>query len=284
MRRILIPAILAALLLTGAGHARLIKEMQVTRSGTVEIKTLDQATVYQLMLPNNKAIVIGDRSFFQPATQAMLDQAAQRQLTVTLTGEMLVYNHNQPPVFTLPLANIAVAGLETPQPQSPPADNAATRALSPEEAQRAQQFENARLSPQTPPLAQAMNDYPFFTARSWRLVDADNAEFRGELDPASWTVGDKHLMRKLRAKDPRDIFKSITFVAKISLSPEGKAECKNVALEAELQDGSKIQGPPKLASFFFDRIFHHHALKIDSVLAQAAENPNYGTTAAPTAQ
>ena len=282
MRRIFFPAVLAVLLLAGAGHARsVVKEMQATRSGTLETKTLDQVTVYQLMLPNDKAIVIGDRAFFPPATQAMLDQAVKRKLTVTVTGQLLVHGNKQPAVFTLPLASLEVAGLEAPPPPPQPAPtgtpegNPAGQQLTPAEAQRAQLFENARLTPTAPPLGKALNDYPYFTSRSWRLLDPNRAEFRGGIDPAAALPGDKRLMRRLRTRDLAAIFKSVTFATEISLAADGTAESKNVTLEATLQDGSKIQASPKDASSFFDRIFNNRKLKLDSILEIAAQNPNY---------
>jgi len=252
--------------------------MQVTRSGTLETKTLDQVTVYQLMLPNDKAIVIGDRAFFPPTTQAMLDQAIKRKLTVTVTGQLLVHGNKQPAVFTLPLASLEVAGLEAPPPppQPAPTGNLAGQQLTPAEAQRAQLFENARLTPTAPPLGKALNDYPYFTARSWRLLDPNRAEFRGEIDPAASLPGDKRIMRRLRTRDLPAILKSVTFVAEIVLSADGgTAESKNVTLQATLQDGSKIQASPKDAPSYFDRIFNNRKLKLDPILEKAAENPNY---------
>jgi len=123
MRRIIIPTILvilAALLPAGAGHARLIKEMQVTRSGKVGTTVMNEATVYGLMLPNKKTVLIGDRAFFPPSTQTLLDQAAQQGLIVKVTGQLLIHS-SQPAVFSLPLDSLELAtpaGSGQDQPQS----------------------------------------------------------------------------------------------------------------------------------------------------------------------
>jgi len=278
MRRTAIAAILAVLLLmTGAGHARLIKEMQVTRSGKVETTTLDQVSVYQLRLPNNKTIIIGDRAFFEPAVQTLLDQAAKEKLATKITGQMLIFS-NQGAVFTLPLANIEVTGLKTPKQQ--PVSSADQPA--PSDLRR---FKDARLAPGSPPLGAVLDNYAFFASRAWRLLDPSQAEFRGEMLLSAYKPGDSRFMRHLSTQDLNAIFKSVTLVADISLSPDGGAECKNAAFQALFQDGSQTQAPPDEGiPTLLGRISRNRKLKLDPILIQAAANPHYNTAPSPTGQ
>jgi hypothetical protein len=254
--------------------------MQVTRSGKVETTALDQATVYQLRLPNNKTIAIGDRAFFDPATQALLDQAATEKLTTKITGQMLIFS-DQGAVFTLPLAGVEVPGHGTPQ--KTPLSSADPAQSAPQEG--LQRFKNARLTPNSPALSAALDKYAFFASHAWRLLDPNQAEFRGEIALSAYKPSDSRFMRHLNTQDLTAIFKSVAFVTDISLSPDGSAECKNTAFQALFQDGSQTQAAPsENTSSLFDRISRNRKLKLDPILLQAAANPHYGATPSQTGQ
>jgi hypothetical protein len=279
MRRVFILAALAALLLAGTAEAKLIKEMQVTRSGKIETAREDQITVYRLVPGSNKMIIIGDREFFPPATRAALDQAVQRKLTVEITGHLLIYN-DQPPVFTLPLHKIDVKGLEMGSQEPAPTASAPSDAQGGSDVQP---FKDARLkSNSSMPLGKAMGDYAFFSERSWRVLEPGKAEFRGELDLSGITDRDSHFIDRLRSKDLHEVFKSLTFVAHLSLRPGGVVECSDPAVEAVYQDGTKdrlVWKEP--ATYYWDRIFHNRQIKIDYFLSKAAQSPDYGKGTSP---
>lgn len=281
MLRALFLAVLAASLLAGQAQARLVKEMQVTRSGKLGVVAEGQATVYRLLLDNNKVIVIGDREFFPQATRAALDQAVERKLTVEVVGHLLIYN-DQPPVFTLPLAQVDVKGLEArAQAQAPGASQDQGQSSG-----DAEPFKAAKLKYNTGvTLGQALDNYAFFSSRSWRVIDANKAEFKGEVDLGSITESDSRYVERLRSKDVRDTLKSLTFVAMVSLRPGGMAECQDPYVEGVFQDGTKDRmfwrDPP---TYFWERIYRNRKIKFDYFLSKAAQNPRYAKGMTPPAQ
>jgi len=272
MMRNCVLAALAALLLAAPAQARVVKEMQVTRTGKVASAMEDQVTVYRLMLDNGKMIVIGDREFFGPAGRAALDQAVERKLTVEISGHLLIHN-DQAPMFTLPLEKLDVRGLS--------AQPAAVQASAPEQGQaagEAAQFKAARLRvDKSAPLGQALDAYSFFSSRSWQALGPNKAEFRGEIDLGSVTEADSRYVARLNSKNLQDTFKSITFVAQLNLHPDGTMDSPDPALEAVFLDGSKdrlaLKEPP---NYYWDRIFKNRKIKLDYFLNKAALNPKYG--------
>ncbi|GFK93081.1 hypothetical protein NNJEOMEG_00910 [Fundidesulfovibrio magnetotacticus] len=278
MARRIILTVLAALLAAGPVQARLVKEMQVTRTGKIGIAQDGPVTVYQLQLENNKLVVIGDREFFPPATRAALEQALERKLTVEIAGHLLIFN-DQNPVFALPLGRLEVKGLDAgpraPQPQA-----------QTESQGDAARFQEAALkSPAIPGLGKVLESYPFFSARSWKVLEPGKAEFRGEIDLTSITELDSQYVSRLRSKDLRDTFKSLAFVAVCSLRPDGGVDCPAPAVEAVLQDGTKDRlvwkDPP---GYYWDRIAKNRKIKVDYFLSKAALNPKYGKGMTPEAQ
>jgi len=278
MRRFILLAALAIALFAGplneSAQARLIKEMQVTRSGKVAVITEGQASVYRLLLANNKLIVIGDREFFPPATRAALDQAVERKLTVEIVGQMLIFN-DQAPVFTLPLGKLDIKDLNptfTPSP-APAASPGAPTADSGDAAP----FKDAKLKfNASVPLGQALDNYAFFSSRSWKVLGPDKVEFRGDIDLSSITELDSRYVDRLRTKDLRETFKSLTFVAVITLQG-ATASCPDPAVEAVFQDGVKDRlvwkDPP---NYYWDKIYRNKKLTVDYFLSKAALNPKYG--------
>jgi len=278
MRRLSLLAALAAALFAGplneSAQARLVKEMQVTRSGKVAVVTEGQASVYRLLLANNKLVVIGDREFFPPATRAALDQAVERKLTVEIVGQMLIFN-DQAPVFTLPLGKLDIKDLNpaftsSPAPVASPASSSA-------DSGDAAPFKEAKLKfNASVPLGQALDNYAFFTSRSWKVLGPDKAEFRGEIDLSSITELDSRYVSRLLSKDLRDTFKSLTFVAVVTLQG-GTATCPDPAVEAVFQDGGKDRlvwkDPP---TYYWDKIYRNKKLTVDYFLSKAALNPKYG--------
>lgn len=277
MRRVLLLAVLAAFFagpLSEPAQARLIKEMQVTRTGKIGLATDGQASVYRLLLENNKLVVIGDREFFPPATRAALDQAMERKLTVEIVGQMLIFN-DQAPVFTLPLAKIEVKGLSAAALSSTP--SAAPGAEQAQASGDTEAFKDAKLRFNTSvTLGQALEAYAFFSSRSWRVLGPDKAEFRGEIDLGSITELDSRYVDRLRSKDLNDTFKSITFVAVVSLQG-GAASSPDPAVEAVFQDGFKDRlvwkDPP---TYYWDRIYRNRKITLDYFLSKAALNSKYG--------
>lgn len=278
MRRLSLLAALAAALFAGplneSAQARLVKEMQVTRSGKVAVVPDGQSSVYRLLLANNKLIVIGDREFFPPATRAALDQAVERKLTVEIVGQMLIFN-DQAPVFTLPLGKLDIKDLN-PAFTSSPAPVASPGTPSADSGDAAP-FKDAKLKfNASVPLGQALDNYAFFTSRSWKVLGSDKAEFRGEIDLSSVTELDSRYISRLLSKDLRDTFKSLTFVAVVSLQG-GTASCPDPAVEAVFQDGGKDRlvwkDPP---TYYWDKIYRNKKLTVDYFLSKAALNPKYG--------
>jgi len=275
MRRLSLMAALAAALFAGIlsepAQARLIKEMQVTRSGKVAVVTDGQASVYRLLLANNKLVVIGDREFFPPATRAALDQAVERKLTVEIVGQMLIFN-DQAPVFTLPLGKLDIKDLNptfTSSPASPGAPAADSGDAAP--------FMDAKLKYNASvPLGQALDSYAFFSSRSWKVLGPDKAEFRGEIDLSSITELDSRYVSRLLSKDLRETFKSLTFVAVVTLQG-GTASCPDPAVEAVFQDNVKDRlvwkDPP---TYYWDRIYRNRKITVDYFLSKASLNPKYG--------
>ncbi|MFP5240091.1 MAG: hypothetical protein ACLGQW_09695 [Acidobacteriota bacterium] len=276
MTRTCVLAALAALLLAAPVQARVVKEMQVTRTGKVAAVTEDQATVYRLMLDNGKMIVIGDREFFGPAGRAALDQAVERKLTVEISGHLLIHN-DQPPMFTLPLERLDVRGLSA---QAPGQTSGQTPAASAQEQQSgdAAPFKAAKLRfDKSAPLGQALDAYAFFSSRNWQVLGANKAEFKADIDLSSVSPTDSRFIARLNSPNLQDTFKSITFVAQITLHADGTADCPDPALEAVFQDGSKdrlvLKEPP---NYYFDRILKNRKIKLDYFLSKAALNPKYG--------
>ncbi|WP_243358715.1 hypothetical protein [Fundidesulfovibrio terrae] len=277
MTRLIILAMLAVTLSAAPAQARLIKEMQVTRTGKIAVATEGSATVYRLMLENNKMIVVGDREFFPPATRAALDQAAERKLTVEIAGGLLIFN-DQPPVFTLPLSKLDVRGLDM-RAQSPPAaaDPAASLA-EPHASGDPEPFKSAKLKfNSSVTLGQALDNYAFFTSRSWRVLEPNKAEFRGEVDLSSITELDSRYVSRLNSKDLHDTFKSLTFVATINLKRGSSAECPDPSIEAVFQDGVRDRlvwkDPP---TYYWERIYQNRKIKFDYFLSKAILNPKFG--------
>lgn len=278
MRRLfLLPALAAALFagpLNDPAQARLVKEMQVTRSGKVAVVAEGQTSVYRLLLANNKLVVIGDREFFPPATRAALDQAVERKLTVDIVGQMLIFN-DQAPVFTLPLGKLDIKDLN-PAFTSSPAP-AASSGEPVADSGDAAPFKDAKLKFNASlTLGQALDNYAFFSSRSWKVLGPDKAEFRGEIDLSSITELDSRYVDRLRSKDLREVFKSLTFVAVVTLQG-GAANCPDPAVEAVFQDGVKDRlvwkDPP---TYYWDKIYRNKKLTVDYFLSKAALNPKYG--------
>ncbi|WP_243311365.1 hypothetical protein [Fundidesulfovibrio agrisoli] len=278
MTRTCVLAALAALLLAAPVQARVVKEMQVTRTGKVATVTEDQVTVYRLMLDNGKMIVIGDREFFGPAGRAALDQAAERKLTVEISGHLLIHN-DQPPMFTLPLEKMDVRGLSAQAPSTTQVAAQAPAASAPEQQSGdAAPFKAAKLRfDKSAPLGQALDAYAFFTSRSWQVLSASKAEFKADIDLSSVSQTDSRFIARLKSPNVQDTFKSITFVAQITLHPDGTADCPDPALEAVFLDGAKdrlvLKEPP---NYYFDRILKNRKIKLDYFLSKAALNPKYG--------
>jgi len=284
-RFFLLPALAAALFagpLNDPAQARLIKEMQVTRSGKVAVAAEGQTSVYRLILANNKLIVIGDREFFPPATRAALDQAVERKLTVEIVGQMLIFN-DQAPVFTLPLGKLDIKDLSPAFTSSPaPAVSSGEPAADSGEAA---QFKDAKLKfNASVTLGQALDNYAFFSSRTWKVLGPDKAEFRGDIDLSSINELDSRYVDRLRSKDLRETFKSLTFVAVLTLQG-GSANCPDPAVEAVFQDGVKDRlvwkDPP---TYYWDKIYRNKKLTVDYFLSKAALNPKYGKGMGQTAQ
>ena len=276
MTRLIILAVLAVALSAAPAQARLIKEMQVTRTGKIATATDGSATVYRLMLENNKMIVVGDREFFQPATRAALDQAAERKLTVEITGGLLIFN-DQAPVFTLPLSKLEVRGLDM-HAQSQVAAPDTAQADQPHASGDPEPFKSAKLKFNTSvTLGQALDNYAFFTSRSWRVLEPNKAEFRGEVDLGSITELDSRYVDRLNSKDLKATFKSLTFVATINIKKGGQAECPDPSIEAVFQDGVRDRlvwkDPP---TYYWERIYGNRKIKFDYFLSKAVLNPKFG--------
>ena len=86
MMRTVVAAAMILACLAAQAQARLIKEMEVTRSGKVILAGEGRQSWYQLMMDNNKLFILGDPEFFGQATRAALDQAVERKLTVEISG------------------------------------------------------------------------------------------------------------------------------------------------------------------------------------------------------
>ncbi|WP_243440069.1 hypothetical protein [Fundidesulfovibrio soli] len=274
MTRTCVLAALAALLLAAPVQARVVKEMQVTRTGKVAAVTEDQVTVYRLMLDNGRMIVIGDKAFFGPAGRAALDQAVERKLTVEISGHLLIHN-DQPPMFTLPLERMDVRGLSA---QAPASVQSPAASVQEQQSGDAAPFKAAKLRfDKSAPLGQALDAYAFFSSRSWQVQGANKAEFKADLDLSSVSETDSRFIARLNSKNLQDTFKSITFVAQIVLHADGTADCPDPALEAVFQDGTKdrlvLKEPP---NYYFDRIYKNRKIKLDYFLSKAALNPKYG--------
>jgi hypothetical protein len=126
-------------------------------------------------------------------------------------------------------------------------------------------------------LGQALDNYGFFTSRSWRLLEPGKAEFRGEVDLLSITELDSRYVERLRSKDLRETLKSLTFVATFTLRSGGYADCPDPAVEAVFQDGTKDRLVWKDPStYYWERIYLNRKIKFDYFLSKAALNPKYG--------
>ncbi len=279
MLRISLLTVFALALLTAPAQARLIKEMQVTRTGKVTLAQEDQVQAYRLNLDNGKYIVLGDQQFFGPATRAALDQAVERKLTVEVAGHLLIFN-DQAPVFTLPLGRLDVKGLSaTP---APGRQDAAEQSAGGDPAP----FKAAKLKThKAAPLGQALDGYAFFTSKAWKVENPRKAEFRGEIDLASVTAQDSRYVSRLLSPDLRDTFRSVTFVAPLAVTADGVLESSEPAVEVVFLDGTKDRlvwkEPP---GYYWDRIFANRKIKLDYFLSKAAQNPKYGKPAPAAAQ
>ena len=272
MKRLFVPALLAALLAAVPAQARLVKEMQVTRSGKVVLAEEGQTQTYRLMLDASKFVVLGDREFFPPATRAALDQAVERKLVVDVAGQLLIFN-DRSPVFILPLGRLEVKGLDMGAQQ---AQQAPALAQAPAAQSGADAFKDAVLKGfATPQLGKAVDAYAFFSSREWKDLGGGKAEFRGEIDLASITDQDSRYVSRLRSV--KETFRSIAFVAVLAMRQDGTVECPEPAVEAVFEDGTKDRlvwkDPP---NYYWERIYRNRKIKLDYFLSKAALNPKYG--------
>lgn len=277
MKRLFVPALLAALLAAVPAQARLVKEMQVTRSGTLAVGDEGEVKAYWLMLSPNKFVSLGDREFFAPATRAALDQAVERKLTVNVAGQMLIFN-DRSPVFTLPVARIEVKGLEMDATPAVQPGQQAAQGESPAAQAADAPFKDAALKGfATPALGKALDAYAFFSSREWKVLGGGKAEFRGEIDLSSITEQDSRYVSRLRSRELKDTFRSLAFVAVVTLRPDGTAECPDPSVEAVFEDGVKDRlvwkDPP---NYYWERIYRNRKIKLDYFLSKAALNPKYG--------
>jgi hypothetical protein len=272
MKRHVAAAVVLLLVGSTLAQARLVKEMEITTACKIDLKTEDQTSWYEIVTQNNKHYVLGDREFFGPATRQALDEAAKRELSAEITGHLLIYN-DQEPIFALPLRKIDIKGLNlqvAAQEPNQPASAASGDAAA---------FKTARLkSNKTTTLDHALNDYAFFTNRGWKvLTPGQEAEFRGELNLMDYSDKDTKMIERLKSRNLADTFRSITFVAPVTLSGPGVADSPDPYVEAVLQDGTRdrlVWKEP--AGYYWDRIFKQRKIKIDYFISKAAQNPNYG--------
>ncbi|GAB6036388.1 hypothetical protein JCM15519_09470 [Fundidesulfovibrio butyratiphilus] len=276
-RSILVAALTVALFAVSA-QARLIKEMEVTRTGKLTSSGEQSGGGYTLVLDNNKTIALGDKESFGPATRQVLDQAAAQKLSVEITGHLLIFN-DQSPVFALPLKKIDVKGFK-PQDQASPAQK--EQAAAPAEKGDPGPFKEAFLKgSKRINLGLALEGYAYFISKTWKVTEpGKTAEFRGEINIDDYSSRDSKYFSRLKSKDMRDIFRSLTFVANLNLTGNGQATSSDPYVEAVYLDGAKDKliwkDPP---NYYWDRIAANRKIKIDYFLNKAAQNPKYGKEA-----
>ena len=276
MWRSILVAALAVAVFSVPAQARLIKEMEVTRTGKLVVSGDQSGGGYTLVLDSNKTIALGDKESFGPATRQVLDQAVAQKLQVEITGHLLIFN-DQSPVFALPLKSIDVKGFKT-QDQSaaasPPEQPAA-----PAEKGDPGPFKEAFLKgTKRINLGLALEGYAYFVTKTWKVTEpGKTAEFRGEINLDDYTERDSKLFARLNSKEMRDIFRSLTFVATLTLSGNGQATSSEPYVEAVFQDGGKDKliwkDPP---NYYWDRIAANRKIKIDYFLGKAAQSSKYG--------
>ncbi|MFZ5426510.1 MAG: hypothetical protein ACOZEN_06025 [Thermodesulfobacteriota bacterium] len=279
-------------------QARLVKELQVVRSGKLALAEDGNVKVYKLLLEGNKLIVLGDRDFFPPATRAALDQAVEKKLTVDIAGHLLIFN-DQAPVFTLPVGRVEVKGLDmataqaAPEtaPSAPePAPEAAPETARPEDKPQAagnpEPIKDSMLkfNPSST-VGRALDNYAFFSKREWRMLEPGRAEFRGTIDLSSITEQDSRYVARLRSRNLGDTFKSIEFAAVLTLRGAGIVESGEPAMEAVFADGTRDRlvwkDPP---NYYWDRIYRNRKIKLDYFLSKASLSPKYGKGMGPSGE
>lgn len=268
-------AVACVFLAAGVSQARLVKEMEVTRSGKLTLVSDPQGSAYQLLLKNNKLVTLGDPEFFGPVTRAALDQAVQEGLQVEITGHLLIFN-DQTPMFGLPVKKIDIKGL-----RFKTDEQAVASASEPSGASAAEiePFLNAKLKyNKNLTVGQVLDGYSFFSERSWKVLEPGKAaEFRGELNLNEYSELDSKLFERLKSRNLPDTFRSITLVLPLRLNPEGLADSPDPVVEGVLQDGSKERmvwkDPP---TYYLERLTKNRKIRIDYLLNRAALNPKYG--------
>lgn len=274
MARGIVLAVLCVLMAAASVQARLVKEMEVTRSGKLTLVNDPQGRFYQLLLKNNKLIVLGDPDSFGPVTRAALDQAVQEGLQVEITGHLLIFN-DLTPMYALPVKKIDIKGLH---------GQSATPVVAPIPAVQAdpaevELFRNAKLKyNKAVTVAQALDGYAFFSARSWKVLEpGKSAEFRGELNMNDYSVLDSKLFERLKSQTLSDTFRSMTLVIPFTLSADGVADSAEPVVEAVFLDGFKERmvwkDPP---TYYLERVTKNRKIKIDYFLSRASLNPRYG--------
>ena len=277
MWRSILLAVLTVVVLAATAQARLIKEMEVTRTGKLVSAGDEHTGGYVLVLDNNKSITLGDRDNFGPATRIMFDQALAQKLAVEITGHLLLFNDQQP-VFALPLKKIDVKGYK-PEAQAA-AQTSQAQVLPPaQDLGDAGPFKAAALkSNKALNVGLILDGYAFFNSRTWKVTEpGKSAEFRGEFNLDDYSEQDSKFFARLKSKDLRETFRSMTFVAQLNLTGSGLAEGPDPYVEAIYQDGGKEKmiwkDPP---TYYWDRIGANKKIKIDYFLSRAAQNPKYG--------
>lgn len=277
MWRSILLAALAVAAFAVSAQARLIKEMEVTRTGKLVSSGDQSGGGYTLTLESNKTIALGDKESFGPATRQVLDQAAAQKLPVEITGHLLIFN-DQSPVFALPLKKIEVKGFKA-QDQASSSATRQEQPAAPVEKGDPGPFKEAFLKgTKRINLGLALEGYAYFMAKTWKVTEpGKTAEFRGEINIDDYTQRDSKYFARLKSKDMRDIFRSLTFVATLTLTGNGQATSSDPYVEAVFLDGSKDKllwkEPP---NYYWDRIAANRKIKIDYFLGKAAQNPKYG--------
>ena len=134
-------------------------------------------------------------------------------------------------------------------------------------------------------LGQILDSYAFFSARNWRVVEpGKSAEFRGEMNISDYNEADTRAIDRLKSKNLQDTFRSLTFVAPMTLAGD-TADSPEPYVEAVFQDGSKERqvwkDPPY---YYWDRISKNRKIKIDYFINRAVQNPKYGRSQNPANQ
>ncbi len=278
MARGIVLAVLCLVLAAASVQARVVKEMEVTRSGKLTLVDDPQGRYYQLSLKNNKLIVLGDPEAFGPATRAALDQAVQESLPVEITGHLLIFN-DQNPMYALPVKKIDIKGQhdQTATPQMAPVSEAAQP-----DAAEVELFKNAKLKyNKAVTVGQAVDNYAFFSGRTWKILEpGKTAEFRGELNMNDYSVLDSKVLERLKSQSLPDTFRSLTLVIPLHIGADGTADSHEPVVEGVFLDGFKERmvwkDPP---TYYLERMTKNRKIKIDYFLSRAALNPKYAKSA-----